>query len=146
MDPQQIRDALPSLNIDPSGFPTNLILILDAAAEYADLLETSEQVWWCALTHMAINKSGLLCRSDQVQNRPDVEYHQDCGWRLLTPTERQESMTTELEAPACIKCGGPTKLQWISCYTITYGSEGLYASCKRCDYHWRIKALDVGAS
>lgn len=51
-------------------------------------------------------------------------------------------MTTELEAPACIKCGGPTKLQWLEHYTITYGPVGLYATCVRCGHHWQTEALD----
>ncbi len=87
MDLQQIRDSLEQWEwIERPTHPKTTIR--QAAAEYATLLETSERVWWCVLTQMVINKSGLLCRSDQVQNRSDVEYHQDCGWRLLTPTER----------------------------------------------------------
>jgi len=88
MDRQQLRLALDC--IDQEGFGENVdndVIVERAALEYADLLEQSEQIWWCELVECSVRREGLLCRVNQGKDRHDAEYHTGCGWRLLTPTE-----------------------------------------------------------
>ncbi len=84
MDPQQIREALYHTSEDTTVIIAMQVVIVDAAAEYADLLEASERIWWCERIH----------RSTQLRAQADGRCAKcggadsGCGWRLLTPTER----------------------------------------------------------
>ena len=94
MDPQQIRDALAVWDgqfasaLSDSGKQE----IIQAAAEYADLLDTSERVWWCGMFGVVNAKmdpdrvrAAAACRADPEDSPHREQY--DCGWRLLTPTQ-----------------------------------------------------------
>ncbi len=91
MDPQQIIKALNMYRpfADPGE---RLKVIRQAAAEYADLLETSEQVWWCDMC-LSLSPEQETRRQHCLDDSPDSKHSQvyNSGWRLLTPTERQET-------------------------------------------------------
>ncbi len=78
MDSRQIRQALENLEWDDID-GTHLVVVTQAAAEYADLLEASERVWWC-VTERHPYEGEIICCSRMVDT--------DCGWRLLV-TERK---------------------------------------------------------
>jgi len=74
MDSQQIRDAIE----DFAGHVTEQVTtVYQAAAEYADLLETSERVWICQ------TPTGRYLREAGPCPGPTDR----CGWRLLTPED-----------------------------------------------------------
>ncbi|KKN73744.1 hypothetical protein LCGC14_0396920 [marine sediment metagenome] len=84
MDPQQIREAL-EWSSDARSERERYVQF--AAKEYADLLETSERVWWCGeYGARAIDKDPHgWCLGFSAHSRHRKTY--GCGWRLLTPIE-----------------------------------------------------------
>ena len=81
MDPQQIREAVEAISgstVTDDKLHDAIELLMNTSAEYADLLEASERVWWCE----AIEQGGrqMLC-DDGVHD------YKGCGWRLLIPTQ-----------------------------------------------------------
>ena len=83
MDSQQIRNALveelPTSGATKDRHLYNIGVFQQAAAEYADLLEASERVWWCYTMDVGYRTTSFMC---------DAPPHivDGCGWRLLTPT------------------------------------------------------------
>ncbi len=104
MDPQQIREAVEYLNLGPEALlvpiTTDLenaysywLTVSQAAAEYATMLEQSEQVWWCGTqgittAHTGSDKARAIanCRKENPNDSPHIKRY-GCGWRLLTPTK-----------------------------------------------------------
>ena len=72
-------------------FPDDKVVVLTdktlmvAAAEYADLIENSEQIWWCIPNRMEWTESG--CGGGHG--------HLGCGWWTLTPTNKQQEETDD---------------------------------------------------
>lgn len=94
MDPQQIRDALrnPILESPKTkefidiNWPSSLIdlqTVVDSAAEYADLLEGSERIWWCGVSWQTYPSAAGQAECDY---KGHTAPNWPCGWRLLTPT------------------------------------------------------------
>ncbi len=80
MDPQQIREALHTYSRMGVVTWPSLTMIREAASEYADLLEASERVWWCES-----DRTGMLGPTVVCTAPVNVTWHDNCGWRLLTP-------------------------------------------------------------
>jgi len=88
MDPQHIRDALTYVNTEDEWAhddETVTVLIEQAAAEYVELLETSERVWWCIEQSIDYNFADVAFITECWEGKRHE--NEDCGWRLLTPTE-----------------------------------------------------------
>ena len=59
MTPDQIREAVRTVNIDP--LTGNLNAVRRAALAYADLLENSEKVDWCEPHNAQSDTEGIIC-------------------------------------------------------------------------------------
>ena len=87
MDPQQIKAALINKGVLLRELPqwaNTTTILTDAAAEYADLLETSQRVWWCDYPEFA-DIACLTGHEPWKARQPNK--HSDCGWLLTVEQE-----------------------------------------------------------
>ncbi len=81
MDPQQIRN-IRTLADEVASPPYELIATGALLAEYADLLEASERVWWCE--DCKDEEDRTVTRGLHF-DKPSRDHSEGCGWRRLTP-------------------------------------------------------------
>ena len=83
MEVQEIRAALINKGVLLRNLPmwaNTTTILVEAAAEYADLLEASERIWWCEYVRAGQIGESFMCEDLQHKQR-------GCGWRLLTKGE-----------------------------------------------------------
>ncbi len=84
MEAQTIREALDATNGTVSStweVQDSLIVVRDAASEYAALLEAPSRVWWCVN-----NRPAEIDPAEVEGSKCPVCWNDDgaCRWRLLT--------------------------------------------------------------